>query len=227
MSSQQQHSLDPTDDLNQILRDFERENAHIFAPPIETPPMPNYDNDFLFNEFLTPNVNAEGNNQYGIGIPSLPQPTPPAPPPSLAVPSPLAAGPPAPPMVAQQIFSNAVNQPPMLVIIEQPIERCRFRYKAEQGPHGALRGVSGKRQKSSPKVKVSFYSIHSFSLDLFQFVSLLSVSFMLLFNTLNLLDARQRGDWVSNVRPRECESRMIATRPIRPRNTIVQKGFIN
>src|SRR5947208_642849 len=44
---------------------------------------------------------------------------------------------------------------PYLIIIEQPIERCRFRYKAEQGPHGSLRSATTKKCRSSPKVMVS------------------------------------------------------------------------
>jgi len=46
-----------------------------------------------------------------------------------------------------------------LVIVDQPVDRCRFRYKAEQGPHGALKGLATKGQKSAPKVKVSEFQI--------------------------------------------------------------------
>lgn len=49
--------------------------------------------------------------------------------------------------------ANCIAQ---LIITEQPVERCRFRYRAEHSPHGALRGAD-KRQKSCPKVKVRFY----------------------------------------------------------------------
>lgn len=155
----QQPSLDPGEELNQILRDFERENAHLFAPPIETPPMPNYECDFLSNDYSSPS--DTDTNPFGLNIPSF-QGAPPAPPPSLAVPSPLSMGhlTPAPTPPQQVAIGNSplINHPSstgtLLTIVEQPVERCRFRYKAEQGPHGALRGVSWKRQKSSPKVKV-------------------------------------------------------------------------
>uniref|UniRef100_A0A915ISE9 RHD domain-containing protein n=1 Tax=Romanomermis culicivorax TaxID=13658 RepID=A0A915ISE9_ROMCU len=59
----------------------------------------------------------------------------------------------APKPGAGHIFVN-------LIILDQPVDRCRFRYKAEQGPHGALRAVSSnaasssKMQKFVPKVKV-------------------------------------------------------------------------
>ena len=45
--------------------------------------------------------------------------------------------------------------PPYMAIIEQPIERCRFRYKAETAVHGGtIKGSGVKKTVRQPRVMV-------------------------------------------------------------------------
>lgn len=53
-----------------------------------------------------------------------------------------------------------------LEMVEQPGERVRFRYKAEQGPHGGLPARSKAGPKSCPRVRVRLPLLSSVLPDL-------------------------------------------------------------
>lgn len=173
-------NVDPIDgnkDLASIYREIESDAAHILAQnsAIQNPysvPLPHPENGFVVvdSSFLDnrPPVQYFGTAASPYGAHSVLS--------SVASPPSVLSSAASPMSVSEGYLDPAIGRPgtemsngwlpspappaaaaatcvAQLVITEQPVERCRFRYRAEHSPHGALRGAD-KRQKSCPKIKV-------------------------------------------------------------------------